>query len=77
MAPKELRSSFVTFLKSNDHDDATLRSAAVALRHSSKTQDSDAYNKGKSDRLVAAAVKVAEEFAAKFSEGTSRGKERV
>ena len=67
LAPKELRASFVTFLKSGNHSDATLRSAAVALRHSSKTQDSDAYNKGKSDRLMAAAVKVAEEYAATFN----------
>lgn len=71
LAPKELRASFVTFLKSGNHSDTTLRSAAVALRHSSKTQDSHAYNKGKSDRMTAAAVKVAAEFAATFK---ARGK---
>ena len=37
------------------------------MRHSTQTQDSHAYNKGKSDRLVAAAVKVAEEYASRFS----------
>ena len=71
LAPKELRASFVTFLKSGNHPDATLRSAAVALRHSSKTQDSAAYNKGKHGRLTAAAVKVADEYATSFK---ARGK---
>ena len=46
--------------------DETLRAAAVAMRHSSKTQDSTAYNKGKSDRLVQAAIDAAAAFAAKF-----------
>ena len=73
LAPKELRASFVTFLKSGKHNDATLRSAAVALRHSSKTQDSAAYNKGKGDRLTAAAVKVAEDFASTFKAGQANG----
>jgi integrase len=77
LAPKQLRASFATFLKSGNHNDATLRSAAVALRHSSKTQDSAAYNKGKGDRLTAAAVKVAEDFAATFKVGQPRGKARA
>jgi hypothetical protein len=72
-----LRASFVTFLKSGNHSDTTLRSAAVALRHSSKTQDSAAYNKWKGDRLTAAAVKVAEDFAATFKAGQPRGKARA
>jgi hypothetical protein len=46
-------------------------------RHSSKTQDSDAYNKAKSDRLMAAAVKMAEDFAATFMAGQSHGKGRM
>ena len=46
--------------------DQTLRAAAAAMRHSSKTQDSAAYNKGKNDRLVQAAIDVAASFAAKF-----------
>ena len=45
----------------------------TALRHSSKTQDSDAYNKGKAGRLTAAAVKVAEDFAATFKAGQANG----
>ena len=66
LAPKDLRSSHVTWLKTGEHDDATLRAAAQAMRHSSKTQDSAAYNKGKSDRLVQQAVDVATAFAATF-----------
>ena len=69
LAPKDLRSSHVTWLKSGDHDDETLRSAAQAMRHSSKTQDSTAYNKGKSNRLVQRSVDAAAAFAAKFSPG--------
>ena len=42
LAPKDLRSSHVTWLKTGEHDDATLRAAAQAMRHSSKTQDSAA-----------------------------------
>ena len=69
LAPKDLRSSHVTWLKSGDHDDETLRSAAQAMRHSSKTQDSAAYNKGKSNRLAQKSVDAAAAFAAKFSPG--------
>ena len=66
LAPKDLRASFVTFLKSHHHGDATLRAAALAMRHSSKTQASDAYNKDRNDRLVSAAVIAAEAYASKF-----------
>ena len=69
LAPKDLRSSHVTWLKTGEHDDATLRAAAQAMRHSSKTQDSAAYNKGKSDRLVQQAVDAAASFASKFTAG--------
>ena len=57
----------MTFLKSGDHDDETLRAAARAMRHSSKTQGSAAYHKGQSDSLVQAAVDAAATFAAKFT----------
>ena len=66
LSPKDLRSSFVTFLKSGDHSNATLRAAAIALRHSSKTQSSVHYHKGKSDALVRAAVEAAVAFAGQF-----------
>ena len=69
LAPKELRASFITFLKSGEHSDATLKAAAKAMRHSSKTQASSAYHKGKHDEVVAAAMRVAVEFASRFSVG--------
>ena len=67
LAPKDLRSSFVTFLKTGEHSNETLRAAATAMRHSSKTQGSAAYHKGQSDRLVQAAVDAAATFAARFT----------
>ena len=70
LAPKELRASFVTFLKGNEHSNAVLRAAATAMRHSSKTQASHAYNKGDST-TIAAAVNVAEAYAARFSAAAS------
>jgi integrase len=73
LAPKDLRSSHVTWLKTGEHDDATLRAAAQAMRHSSKTQDSAAYNKGKSDRLVQQAVDAAAAFASKFTPSDEGG----
>ena len=66
MSPKDLRSSHIVWLKTGDHGDDTLRAAAQAMRHSSKTQDSASYNKGKSDRLVQQAVTAAAAFAARF-----------
>jgi hypothetical protein len=39
LAPKDLRSAHVTWLKTDEHDDETLRAAAQAMRHSSKTQE--------------------------------------
>jgi hypothetical protein len=66
MAPKDLRASFITFLKSDNHGDDTLKAAAIAMRHSSKTQSSAAYTKDQSDRLVAKAVRAAEGYAALF-----------
>ena len=71
LCPKDARSSFVTFLKSGEHDDDAVRAAAAAMRHSSKTQASAAYDKGASDRRVAAAMKVAADYSAKFKAGAS------
>ena len=66
MSPKDLRSSFIGFLKSGAHSDETLKAAAAAMRHSSKTQGSLAYDKKRCDRTTAAAVKVATEYAMAF-----------
>ena len=66
LAPKDLRSSHVTWLRGDEHDDETLRSAALAMRHSSKTAASSSYDKQRSDRLVQKSMDVAAEFAARF-----------
>ena len=62
LAPKELRSSFITFLRS----DAALQSAAFAMRHSSAQARGPAYDKERAQRLSAAAVQVAGTYAAGF-----------
>ena len=66
LAPKDLRSSHVTWLRGDEHDDETLRSAALAMRHSSKTAASSSYDKERSDRLVQKSMHAAAEFAARF-----------
>ena len=71
LCPKDARSSFITFLRSGDHDDETVKAAAIAMRHSSKIQASAAYNKGASDRRVSAAMKVVADYSAKFTAGAS------
>ena len=60
-------SSFVTFLKDGQHSNAALKAAATAMRHSSKMQASEAYHKGGHDKMVAAAMQLAESFASRFS----------
>ena len=67
LAPKDLRSAFVGFLQAGAHTDATLKAAAAAMRHSSQTQRSHAYDKDRCDRLAAAAVRVAAEYAARYA----------
>ena len=67
LCPKDARSSFITFLRSGDHNDEVVKAAAVAMRHSSKMQASATYDKGGSDRRVSAAMKVAADYSAKFS----------
>ena len=66
LAPKDLRSSFVTFLMSEQNTDATLKSAAFAMRHSRAQQAGPAYDKERAVRLSAAAVRVAGAHAARF-----------
>ena len=77
LAPKDARSSFITFLRSGEHDDEAVKAAAIAMRHSSKTQASRAYDKGASDRRVSAAMKVAADFSAKFTAGASSSTDPV
>ena len=67
LCPKECRSSFITWLKDGDHGDEVCRSAAKAMKHSSKVADSAAYDKRKSARVVEAAMKATEAFANQFA----------
>ena len=53
LAPKELRSSFITFLRSGHNSDAALKSAAFAMRHSSTQARGPAYDKERAERLSA------------------------
>ena len=66
LAPKELRSSFITFLRSGHNSDAALQSAAFAMRHSSAQARGPAYDKERAQRLSAAAVQVAGTYSAGF-----------
>jgi integrase len=70
LCPKDARSSFITFLRSGDHGEDVVAAAAMAMRHSSKTQASAAYDKGSSDKRVIAAMKVATEYSARFKAST-------
>ena len=66
-APKDLRSSFVTFLLSEANPDGALKKAvAQAMRHSTTLQGSATYDKERAERSWAAAVQVAGAFAARF-----------
>ena len=73
LAPKELRSAFITHLKSQEcgADSEVLKAAATAMRHSSKTQSSAAYDKNENDKSIAAAARFAETYAARFSKAAS------
>ena len=73
LAPKELRSAFITHLRSGESgaDGEVLKAAALAMRHSSKTAASAAYDKNEQDKNVAAAVRFAEDYAARFSPAAS------
>ena len=66
-APKDLRSSFITFLLSDANTNEALRKAvATAMRHSTALQGSSAYDKERAERTWASAVQVAGAYAARF-----------
>ena len=67
LAPKDCRASFITWLRDGAHGDETLRSAARAMKHSSTTAASASYDKHGTDRVVAAAVAVADAFAKRYT----------
>ena len=67
LAPKDLRSSFITFLMSDENSDEVVKKAvAHAMRHSTAQQASPAYDKERAERTWAAAVQVAGSYAARF-----------
>ena len=67
LAPKDLRSSFITFLLSDANSDEALKKAvATAMRHSTAMQTSGAYDKDRAERTWASAVQVAGAYAARF-----------
>ena len=66
-APKDLRSSFITFLMSDaDSNEALKKAVATAMRHSTAMQASGAYDKDRAERTWASAVQVAGAYAARF-----------
>ena len=67
LAPKDLRSSYVTWLRSASNTDEALRAAALAMRHSTHQQASAAYDKDKAARLSKAAVVQAQAHAERFA----------
>ena len=66
LCPKDLRSSYITWLRSEANTDAMLKSAAFAMRHSTVQQAGPAYDKERSSRLSSAAVQQAQAHAAGF-----------
>jgi hypothetical protein len=65
--PKDLRSSFITFLLSDANTNEALKKAvATAMRHSTALQGSATYDKERAERTWASAVQVAGAYAARF-----------
>ena len=65
--PKDLRSSFITFLLSDANSDEALKKAvATAMRHSTTLQGSATYDKEGAERTWASAVQVAGAYGARF-----------
>lgn len=65
IAPKTLRSIFITWLRDNTAEGSILKSAAHAMKHSEQQQASQNYDQN-DDRLVEAAYRFNLEFAANF-----------
>ena len=55
IAPKTLRSIFITWLRNNTDSPQILKAAAHAMKHSEQRQASDDYDQENDDRLVKAA----------------------
>ena len=67
ICPKDLRASFISWLRSGEHGDEVLKAAAVAMRHDSQTAASATYDKEGTQRLVEAAMKVAAAASAEYT----------
>ena len=67
LCPKDCRASFVTWLRSGEHGDDVLTSAARQMRHSSQMSESITYDKEKEARVISAASKAADAFALRFA----------
>ena len=67
VAPKTLRSSFITWLRGQDAAPQILKSAAHAMKHSEARQASSDYDQESDDRLVKAAYEFNLTFAAGFA----------
>ena len=67
IAPKTLRSIFITWLRSNTDAPEILKSAAHAQKHSEARQASDDYDQQADDRLVKAAYDFNIQFASTFT----------
>ena len=67
LAPKELRSSLVCWMRSESNSDAVLKSAAWAMRHSTQQQAGPAYDRERGARLSKAAVDAVGAHAARFA----------
>ena len=67
IAPKTLRSIFITWLRSNTDAPEILKSAAHAQKHSEARQASDDYDQQADDRLVKAAYDFNIAFASQFT----------
>ena len=66
-APKDLRASYITHLKSGQQGDESLRAAAIAMRHSPATQSSSAYHKR--NAMAQSAVAEAASLSAQYVHG--------
>ena len=67
VAPKDLRASYITHMRSGQHGDESLRAAAIAMRHSPATQSSSAYHKR--NALAQSAVAEATSLSAQYVHG--------
>jgi len=66
LCPKDLRASYITFLRSSEVEDDLVRETAIAMRHSSTTAASAAYDKNGTQPFVDRAMKATAAFSAKF-----------